>query len=161
MHKRRRTFKKKKSKGCVSFFLIIFLIFASYVFFRLYKKYSYTKEKVNLTSYIGVSGNDVAIYFNDEKIKTKNEESTGTVGLLRYSNVYIPLSFIQENINPVFYFDKELNRVLYSLSTETLIFNGTDIFENIAPIYLIEEEPYLLIDFVKKYSPIRFSSFTS
>lgn len=161
MQKRRRTFKKKKKRGCATFIFLIFLIAFSYVGFRLYQKYSYTKEKVNLTSYIGVSGNDVAIYLNDEKIKTKNEDTKGTVGVFRYNNVYLPLSFIQDNINPVFYYDKELSRLLYSLSSETLIFNGTDIFENIAPIYIIEEEPYILMDFVKKYSPIRFSTFTS
>ena len=161
MQKRRKTFKKKKKRGCVTFIFLLFLIVFSYVGFRLYQKYSYTKEKVSLTSYIGVSGNDVAIYLNDEKIKTKNEDTKGIVGVFRYNNVYLPLSFIQDNINPVFYYDRELSRLLYSLSTETLIFNGTDIFENIAPIYVIEEEPYILIDFVKKYSPIRFSSFTT
>lgn len=159
-NKKRRTFKKKKSRGCASFIFLVFLVVGSYFGYRLYQKYSYTKEKVNLTSYIGTMGNDVAIYLNNEKIKTKNEDPSGTVGVFRYNNVYLPLSFLQNKINPVFYYDKELSRLLYSLSTQTLIFNGSDIYENIAPIYIIEEEPYLLIDFVKKYSPIRFSSFT-
>ena len=158
MHKRRRTFKKKKRRSCFSILFILLLIVFSYFGIKLYKKYSYTNEKVDLTRYIGVSGNDVAIYLNDEKVQIQQDSNNNQVGIFRYNNIYLPLSFVNDNINSVFYYDEETKKLLYSLSKETLTFSSDDTFENIAPIYFIDREVYLLIDFIKKYSAIRFSS---
>ncbi len=161
MHKKRRTFRKKKKRSCFSILFILLLIVFSYFGVKLYKKYSYTTEKVDLNKYIGVSGNDVAIYLNDEKAQIQQDSNNNQVGIFRYNNVYLPLSYINDYINPVFYYDEETKKLLYSLSKETLIFSIDDTFENIAPVYFIDREVYVLIDFVKKYSAIRFSSYTS
>ena len=87
--------KKSFITKIVWLFVILFIVFAS---FKAYQRYSFTKERADLSTYLGVTGDDVAVYLNDTlqnhfdtDIKHKGIKSNGTV--------YLPLSFVKAFIN--------------------------------------------------------------
>ena len=55
----------KKNPVIKFIFLSAIFIIIAYFAFVMYKRYSFTKERADLAKYLGVSGQDVAIYLND------------------------------------------------------------------------------------------------
>ena len=56
---------RKKSILPRIFWLIVICAIVAFSF-KLYQKYSFTNERADLAAYLGVTGDDVAIYINDE-----------------------------------------------------------------------------------------------
>ena len=127
----------------------------------MYKKYSFTTERADLAEYLYVSGDEVAIFLNDEpKSKTAVEKSVRLRGLKSNDTVYLPLSFVKAYINNRFYYAKDINKILYCLPDEVRSNGDADIHQiGNSPYIIFKEEPYLLIDYVKDYSNIRYDSY--
>ena len=150
--------RKKKSIISKFIWLVVFL-FVGFVSFKAYQRYSFTKERANLAEYLGVTGDDVAIYLNDvlqnhyeTDIKYKALKSNGTV--------YLPLSFVKAFINNRFYFARDINKILYCIPDEIRVSGDTDIHQiGNAPHVIFKDEPYLLIDYVKDYTNMRYDSY--
>lgn len=150
--------KKRKSifSKLIWLIVLLFIVFAGY---KAYQRYSFTKERADLTKYLGVTGDDVAIYLNDNlqnhydtKIKYKALKSNGAV--------YIPLSFVKAYINNRFYFAKDINKILYCLPDEIRVAGDADIHQiGNAPYVIFKDEPYLLIDYVKDFTNIRYDAY--
>lgn len=148
--------KKSFITKIVWLFVILFIVFAS---FKAYQRYSFTKERADLSTYLGVTGDDVAVYLNDTlqnhfdtDIKHKGIKSNGTV--------YLPLSFVKAFINNRFYFAKDINKILYCLPDEIKVSGDTDIHQiGNAPHVIFKDEPYLLIDYVKDYTNMRYDAY--
>ena len=137
------------------------LLFAVLVFFsvKVYKRYSFTKERADLEKYIGVTGDDVAIYLNDE-LQVDGTNNKVFKALTSHNTVYIPLSFAKSHINNRFYFAKDINKILYCLPDEIRVAGETDIHQiGNAPFILFKDEPYLLIDYIKDYTNIRYDAY--
>ena len=136
--------------------VLFFIVFASY---NAYKRYSFIKERADLSKYLGVTGDDVAIYLNDNlqnhydtTIKHKALKSNGAV--------YLPLSFVKAFINNRFYFARDINKILYCIYDEVRVAGDTDIHQiGNAPYIIFKDEPYLLIDYVKDYTNIRYDAY--
>lgn len=139
-------------------FGILFLIAVIVVSFYVYQKYSLTTERANLEEYLYVKGDEVAIFLNDEpKSENEMENSVRLRGLKSYDTVYLPLSFVKTYINNRFYFAKDINKILYCLPDEVRSNGDADIHQiGNSPYIIFKEEPYLLIDYVKDYSNIRY-----
>ena len=139
------------------FFLLVILITSAY----LYRKYSYTNKRANLEEYIHVTGDDVAIFMNDEnKSKEEYEDSVKMRAIKLSDTVYLPLSFVKAYINNRFYYAKDINKILYCLPDEIQSKGDADIHQiGNCPYVIFKEEPYLLIDFVKDFSNIRYDSY--
>ena len=150
--------KKRKSIFSKLMWLIVllFIVLAGY---QAYQRYSFTKERADLAKYLGVTGDDVAIYLNDNlqnhydtKIKYRALKSNGAV--------YIPLSFVKAYINNRFYFAKDINKILYCLPDEIRVAGDADIHQiGNAPYVIFKDEPYLLIDYVKDFTNIRYDAY--
>ena len=148
---------KKKNKNLL--FILLFLIIAVAFGVRFYQKYSFSKERVDLNEYIGVKGDDVLIYFNDEK-QDVNDENVKNIAKCEYDTVYLSLSFVKAKLNNRFYFAKDVNKIFYCLSDEIKQSGDTDIHQiGNAPYVLFYEEPYLLIDYVKDYTNMRYDKY--
>ncbi|MBR1844888.1 MAG: SH3 domain-containing protein [Lachnospiraceae bacterium] len=131
----------------------------AFLSFKLYEKYSFTSEKVDLTEYIGVSGDDVAIYLNDVP-KSVSDEGSNYFAIKEHDATYLPLSFVKEFINNRFYYAKDVSKMLYCLPDEVKSFGDTDMHQmGNAPYVVFRDEPYLLIDYVKDYSNIRYDMY--
>lgn len=138
-------------------FFVVLLVVAGY----LYRKYSYTKKRADLTEYLHVSGDDVAIFMNDKnKSKEEYEDKVKMRGIKSSDTVYLPLSFVKAYINNRFYYAKDINKILYCLPDEIQSKGDADIHQiGNCPYVIFKEEPYLLIDFVKDFSNIRYDSY--
>lgn len=189
MEENQRNRKKLPNPYTGRIVIIILVIIAVLAGKFLYDRYSFTKEKANLEEYLGVSGNEIAIYVNDKLEKeiiddNKDKENQGSVtsgkydtsktptgqsnqsqtgqikGLYKNNACYLPLSWVKKRLNNRFYYAEDVKKVLYSLPQETKGF-GPDNMQQVANAPYVEliNEPYLLVDFVKEFTNIRFDSF--
>ena len=142
--------KIKKSSPIKKLLFLVFLVLLGILGLSLYRKYSFTNERANLEKYLYVSGNEVAIFLNDEnKSKNEIEDNVRNRAIKEYDTVYIPLSFVKEHINNRFYYEKNINKILYCLPYEIVSRGDSDIHQiGNCPYVIFKEEPYLLIDFV-------------
>lgn len=151
--------RKKRFNFFRIFIAIIMLIVIAFISFNVYERYSFTREKVDLTEYIGVKDDDVAIYLNDVSKSELNDENRH-LAIKRYDAVYLPLSFVKEFINNRFYYAKDVNKILFCTPYEIKSFGDTDMHQmGNAPYVVFQDEPYLLIDYVKDYSNIRYDMY--
>ena len=121
--------KKSRKKSPIKkifllFFLLVIIVASAY----LYRKYSYTNKRANLEEYIHVTGDDVAIFMNDEnKSKEEYEDSVKMRAIKSSDTVYLPLSFVKTYINNRFYYAKDINKILYCLPDESQSKGDADI----------------------------------
>lgn len=121
---------------------------------KLWEKYSYSKERADLNQYFGVAGGEeTAIILNDELIETK--------ALYREGQCYLPIDFVNTNINNHFYYDKTEGLVLFTTdydkvttqvgSTDYTLSNTFTSDEYILTV-AANNTVYLATDFVRKFS---------
>ncbi|MBR4313556.1 MAG: hypothetical protein IKP66_01445, partial [Lachnospiraceae bacterium] len=99
---------KKKSKIVSKFVWLIVLLFLGFAGFKAYERYSFTKERADLATYIGVTGDEVAIYLNDS-LQNHYDTDIKYKAIMQHDTVYIPLSFVKSFINNRFYYAKDIN----------------------------------------------------
>ena len=149
---------RKKSILPRIFWLIVVCVIMAFSF-KLYQKYSFTNERADLATYLGVTGDDVAIYINDE-LQDANAKDEKNKALKSNDTVYLPLSFIKAHINNRFYHAKDIKKILYCIPDEVRVAGDTDIHQiGNAPYVIFKDEPYLLVDYVKDYTNIRYDSY--
>ena len=149
----------KKNPVIKFIFLSAIFIIIAYFAFVMYKRYSFTKERADLAKYLGVSGEDVAIYLNDI-LQNHYDTNIRYRALAANDTVYVPLSFVKAYINNRFYYAKDINKIIYCLFDEKKISGDSDIHQiGNAPYVIFKEEPYLLIDYVKDYTNIRYDKY--
>lgn len=121
---------------------------------KLLEKYSYSKERADLNQYFGVAGGEeTAVILNDELIETK--------AFYREGQCYLPIDFVNENINNHFYYDVTEGLVLFTTdydkvtaqvgSTDYTLSN-TFTSEGYVLTIAANKTVYLAADFVKKFS---------
>ena len=149
---------KKRKTGCILLTIIIVFI-VSFALIKIYDRYSFTKEHVDLKEYIGTSGDEVAIFLNDE-LQKKSDLEIKHKAIKKHDTVYLPLSFVKLYLNNRFYFAKDINKILYCIPDEVRSASNTDIHQiGNAPYVYFMDEPYLLIDYVKDYTNIRYDMY--
>ena len=150
----------KKKKSIISKFIwLIAILFVAFVSFKAYQRYSFTKERADLAKYLGVTGDDVAIYLNDV-LQNHYDTDIKHKALKSHGTVYLPLSFVKAFINNRFYFARDINKILYCIPDEIRVSGDTDIHQiGNAPDVIFKDEPYLLIDYVKDYTNMRYDSY--
>ena len=154
---RGRTRRRRGSGPLSKFFAFVFILVLGFATYKIYDHYSFTKEKVDLNEYLKVSGDDVAIFINDNRYKSLLDH---TPAIASNDTVYLSLSFVKTNLNNRFYYAKDLNRILYSLIDETRSYSDGDIHQvGGAPYVKFLSEPYLLVDFVKDFTNIRYDKY--
>lgn len=171
---------KNKSRKKRDYLLINILIFifasifiAGAVF--LYRRYSYSNEKMDLNIYFGGNKNDVVIYFNDKKLPNEdtfqNEEDKekSQVNSDEYfekitakyneGSIFLPYNFVKLALNNVFYFAEDEKELLYSGAKETTEFQENSFFQNERAI-LLDSGLDVNIKIVKDKTDIRYDFYT-
>ena len=154
---RGRTRRRRGSGPLSKFFTFVLILILGFAGYKIYDHYSFTRERVDLNEYLKVSGDDVAIFINDTRYKSVLDH---TPAIASNDTVYLSLSFVKTNLNNRFYYAKDLNRILYSLIDETRSYSDGDIHQvGGAPYVKFLNEPYLLVDFVKDFTNIRYDKY--
>ena len=145
---------KKKILPAVIAVVLMALIIVGAVGVKLYEKYSYSKETMDLSRYYGIEKEgQVPIILADVVAEEKAANIDG--------NDYLPLSFVQEQLNSRFYYDMNEKLLLYTtaldlyeipLDSTTYTVSG-EAAEHTCPIFVLQDEvPYVSLSFMENFS---------
>ena len=90
LRERGRNRGRREGRSILPFFLVFFIFILAIAGFGAYyyvKKYMPTKERADLNSYFSVSGDNVELYLNHEKVKDGDQL---TIGRMLDGEVYLP-----------------------------------------------------------------------
>lgn len=137
-------------------FLFVFTILggtAAGIF--LYRKYFPSKELADQSEWFGASGNEVAIIWNQEQ-----DESAAAKGRQIDGEVYLPLTWVNENINQKFYWDAAGRQLIYTLP-ESIVYAGEDTLGSSGRPLFVEQdgEVWLMTGLIQTYTDVRMEIF--
>lgn len=152
-------FERGQRKGWVPVLiaiLLILLVGGATVGVKLYDKYSYSKERMDLAEYYSIAQDgQAALVVGNEVIEDK--------ALQRDGNYYLPLMFVRQNLNDKFYYDRHENLLLFTTPTQLYEIPANsasytvagEAKENIKTIWVMQDEvPYVELDFVLQFTDV-------
>lgn len=98
---------KKKIIPVLIAIVLICIIGASLILPKIWEKYSYSKERADLTEYFGVSGEEAVILLQDEWLEER--------ALVRNGVVYFTVDTVRNYMEDRFYFNQEEMVLKYTL----------------------------------------------
>lgn len=147
----------KKAIPVIIAILLIIVIGAVTLVGMLVEKYSYSKERVDLAEYYGLTaeqeGSRVAVYLQDERLEE--------LAPLKEGKCYFPMDMVRQYFNDTFYADREEGLLLYALPLEVVRVrlgstveereNGS---EDMGYVIAYEEDGqvYIAADYIQRYS---------
>lgn len=136
--------------------LLILLVGGATFGVKLYDKYSYSKERMDLAEYYNIAqGDRAALVVGDEVIEDQ--------ALQREGNYYLPLAFVQQNLNDKFYYDRHEKLLLFTTPTQLYEIPANSASYMIAGetkeyakmVWVLEDEvPYVELDFVLQFADV-------
>ena len=153
---------KKKAIPIIIAIVLIIVIFGVAFGGKIMDKYSYTKERADLSSYYQISGDtDVAIILQNEMIEERARLLDGTY--------YVDLATTHKYFNERFYEDQGEGLLLYTLpedivrsvigTSEVTTADGTTDLGYQAARYE-GDTLYIALDFLKQYTNFSYEAFT-
>lgn len=152
---------KKIIPVLIALFLIIVIAVVG-VGSKLIEKYSYSKERADLTAYFDVRGEgDVPVILQDERIEEHARLIDGVC--------YFDLAMVHQYFNDRFYEDKKEGLLLYTLpdaivstaiGTQTVARGGEESSRDYVIARYEGEQLYVAADYVKEYSNFSYELYT-
>lgn len=155
----------ENKKSIIPFLLaaaLIILVVAVTAGVKLVKKYSYSKEKMDLAQYYGLEEDgQTALVLGDEILEEK--------ALCKDGQFFLPLSFVQEKLNNHFYYDATQQLLIYTTPLEIYEMTADSSSytisgqpqENGSIIWTLQGgEPYLEMNFLTGYANFRSEIFS-
>ena len=131
---------------------MILLIAAIGVGGFLYYRYYPVKDRIAPAEWFGVSDDQLAIVLNDRR-----EE---TAGLYRDGQAYLPLTWVQENVNERFYWDSRGKQLIYTLPELIVYATAETLGKDGIPLLINEDDQvWLRTGLILSYSDIRVEMF--
>lgn len=134
--------------------LLILIVGGATIGMKLYEKYSYSKERMDLAEYYNITQEwQVPLIVGNELLEDK--------ALCRDGNYYLPLMFVQQNMNDKFYYDSHENLLLFTTPTQLyeIPVNSSsytvagETKENEKTIWVLQDEvPYVEMQFVLQFT---------
>ena len=140
--------------------VLIVIIGAGTVAGMLYEKYSYSKERADLTSYFQVQGEEKAIILQDEMIAEK--------AIMKNGRCYLDMDTVTTYFNESFYVDLSEQILLYTTATEVIRtdfgssimrVNGAETDLGYEIVYSENDVIYIALDYVKLYTNLSYEIF--
>ena len=152
---------RREGRSILPFFLI-FLIFilgiAGFGGYYYVKKYMPTKERADLNSYFSVSGDNVELYLNHEKVKDGEQL---TIGRMRDGEVYLPYGFVVKKLNIRFYYDDVEKNLRYALPEELLLFtDGEKGEDGKADFFTDGKNIFISLSLIEKHTALLSRNYT-
>ena len=152
---------RKEGRSFLPFFLIFLLFFlgiAGFGTFYYLKKYMPTKARADLNSYFSVSGDNVELFLNHEKVKDGEKL---TIGRLKDGEVYLPYRFVVRNLNIRFYYDDVEKNLRYALPEELLLFTDGEKGEDGKVSFFTEgKQIFISLSLIEKHTAVLTHRFT-
>ena len=144
-------------KHLLRFLIIVLLILCcagGYLGWSYIRDHSENKEFVSAEELLGVSGEDIAVYYDFLR------EEAG--GIFRDGTVYLPLSWVNERLNDKFYWDRSENLLIYTLPDDMLYADMNASGANGAPLIITKKgQVYISAGLVTGYTDIAALPYTA
>lgn len=147
MKSRRRRRRKGVPLGCLFGLLILLLLCAAGIYG--YQRFGPTKERVNLEAYYDAGGDKgVAVFLNYERQDCR--------GIYENGQTYLPLRWVNAELNERFYWDSGEKVLSYALPEEIVTADLDSTGSEGQPLLLErEDEVYLSLGLILNYTDIR------
>lgn len=144
----------KKVLGCFGYVFLLLILTGAAVFgVYAYRKYMPTKELADRDSLYATEQSDgILIYLNYERQEAE--------GRLIDGRVYLPLSWVNDNLNERFYHDSREKLLLYALP-DRIEKSGADALDETGGLLFVEdgENTWLSLAYTAQHTDIRMKSF--
>ncbi len=143
---------KKKAVPVLAALGLILLVTAGFFGVRFLERYIPSKEQADITELLGVKGDEVALYLNEDLQEAK--------GLFLQEQTYLPLSWVNDTLNERFYWDSNENLLVYALPDSIVYADHSTIGASGKPLIWINENGvYLSMGLVANYTDIRVTAY--
>ena len=152
---------KKKILPVIAFIAVVVLIIAIIGISSLAKKYTPSKERMDLSEYFNIlSDDEIAIVLNREKFEYKAK--------IINNEIYLDYKFVHDYINPRFYWDENENILLYATSNglisasadaNSYLTNKSTTDYKCPVVKATSDSALIEIDFVLQYSDFTYELF--
>lgn len=137
----------------LAFSLIILVIMGCAGMF-LFKKYMPSKEVITKQELLEVEGNQVAVFLN--------QEQQDIFGIYENDQTYLPISWVNTNINERFYWDDIEKMLVYTLPESIVYADKRTMGSSGKPLLIVQDdEVYLSLSLILTYTNIQTDLFDS
>ncbi len=145
----------KKAIPVIVALSLIFMIVLGVFGYQAIQKYMPTKDPANITEVYGVEGNEAAVFYGYKRLEDVK-------GVYENGQTYLPLTWINENLNKRFYWDSTEQLLVYTLPNQIVYADAQTVGSNGAPLLLVKgEDVYLTLGLIANYTDIEILSFDS
>lgn len=141
----------------IPIFIIIVLIVLGIMGIGIWtvaKRFFPSKEPADLGEVLGVRGEEIAIFFNEDLQEAK--------GIVRDEQIYLPLDWVNKHINEKFYWDNIEKLLVYTLPDTIVYADKRTMGSTGAPLLLVEgEEIYLTMGLINNYTAVEARSYSN
>ncbi|MDF2887934.1 MAG: glycoside hydrolase family 18 [Lacrimispora sp.] len=131
---------------------LILLVLAGSFGARFLERYIPSSEQADLAEIFGVTGDEVAVYLNENLQETK--------GLFIEGQTYLPISWINDNLNERFYWDSNEKLLVYTLPDSIVYADGNTKGSSGKPLIQVKEDGvYLSLGLVANYTDAEFTAY--
>ncbi|NLZ80689.1 MAG: glycosyl hydrolase family 18 [Clostridiales bacterium] len=144
-------------------FVLIVIVAAGMVLGYIIEKYTPTDERMDLYTYYDINDDEEVVVILQDEISEDR-------AIMQEGNIYISFEMVKSLFNQRFYWDESVSMMVYTTATEVYKIplsskvyeiNNEEIHEEYEVIKKIDEELYLSIDFVERYSDFDYKYYES
>ncbi|MCC8060784.1 MAG: SH3 domain-containing protein [Clostridiales bacterium] len=129
--------------------LTLLLLAGAGMGFYFYQKFSPSNERADLEKWFEVSGDEIAIIYNNERLEE-------TKGIYKDGTVYLPQAWVSEELNERFYWDGANSQIIYALPEEIRYFPADEAKNGRTPdVAMWDKSVWLSADLVLEYTNVR------
>lgn len=131
---------------------LILLVTAGFFGIRFIERYIPSKEQSDIGTLLGIKGDEVALYLNEELQEEK--------GLYLQDQTYLPINWVNRVLNDRFYWDDNEKLLVYALPDSIVYADHTTVGASGKPLIWVNENGvYLSVGLVVNYTDIRVSAY--
>ncbi|MCI9503431.1 MAG: SH3 domain-containing protein [Hungatella sp.] len=133
---------------------VLLLLITAAVAWEVAKRYIPSKEPADLNQVLGVEGEETAIFFNEELQKVK--------GITRDDQTYLPIDWVNDNLNEKFYWDNVEKLLVYTLPDTIVYADKRTMGSTGLPLLLVDaDKVYLSVGLINNYTAVDMASYTN
>lgn len=131
---------------------LMLLVTVVFLGVRFMERFIPSREQADLGSLLGVEGNQVALYLNEELQEEK--------GLYLQEATYLPIEWVNEKLNERFYWDSNEELLVYALPDSIVYADLNTVGSSGRPLLRKDEKGiYLSLGLVANYTDIRIAAY--
>jgi len=143
---------KKKAVPVFAALGLILIVAAGFFGEQFLERYIPSKEQADIAELLGVKGDEVALYLNEDLQEAK--------GLYLQGQTYLPIEWVNDMLNERFYWDSNENLLVYALPDSIVYADHSTVGDSGKPLIWVDKKGvYLSVGLVANYTDIRVTAY--